>query len=197
MIVCGVLTDGRDELLARTLASAREHLAGQVDHLFVVDDSGRYGPRKGLAGAVQTLWSHALGVGADYLFHLEDDWRFNETPDLATMVNLLVDFPDLAQVVLQRQALTASEHAAGGVAAHAHWEECVNPWAAWVQQDDIFSLNPCLVPRRILEMGWPAGNEAGMTERLRGRYLSAFWGRKDSAPQVHHLGDHRSPGWTL
>lgn len=194
MIVCGVLTDGRDDLLSRTLTSAREVLAGQVDHLFVVHDG--VGPRKGLAGAVQTLWDHALGVGADYLFHLEDDWTFTGPVNLDAM-RRLVDGEHLAQLVLQRQALTPDEHRAGGVAAHPHWTQR----DGWVEQSDIFSLNPCLIPRRVLEIGWPSGplgvgNESGMTARLAGERFG-FFGEKVQGPHVRHIGGHRSAGWSL
>lgn len=193
MIVCGVLTDGRDDLLTQTLASALEHLAGQIDHLYVIHDDFN---RKGLAGAVQTLWAHAVGVGADYLFHLEDDWTFRSPVDLDAMRSL-VDREHLAQLVLQRQALTSDEHAAGGVAAHPHWVQR----DGWIEQADIFSLNPCLIPRWVLEQGWPSGplgvgNETGMTARLAGERFG-FLGEKHQTPHVQHIGNHRSAEWQL
>lgn len=195
MIVCGVLTDGRSELLAQTLDSLAENVTG-IDHLYLVDDSGRYGPRKGLAGAVQTLWDHAGPV--DYLFHLEDDWTFTRPIDLTELATFLDHHPELAQVVLQRQALLSNEHAAGGVAAHPHWVEHCDPYGLWVEQTDIFSLNPCLIPRRVRDLGWPAGNEAGMTERcLAEGYRFAFWGEKNTKPHVNHNGMSRSAGWAL
>lgn len=193
MIVCGVLTDGRDDLLADTIRSARQHLTG-IDHLYVVHDG--IGPRKGLAGAVQTLWSHAVGVDADYLFHLEDDWLFNGPVDVDVM-RRLVDEHSLAQLVLQRQALTPEEHRAGGVAAHAHWVQ----HDGWVEQHDIFSLNPCLIPRWVLNVGWPSGplgvgNESGMTARLSDARWG-FLGEKVQPPHVTHIGERRSDGWSL
>lgn len=195
MIVVGVLTDGRDDLLAQTLASARENLSG-FDHLYVVHDDYN---RKGLAGAVQTVWDHAVGVGADYLFHLEDDWTFTAPVDLTVLAAWLDDHPDYAQLVLQRQALTSDEHHAGGVAAHAHWVE----HDGWVEQSDIFSLNPCLIPRTVLFLGWPSGplgvgNESGMTSRCRDAgYRFAFRGQKVCPPAVTHIGSYRASGWSL
>lgn len=194
VIVCGILTDGRDDLLAQTVASAKEHLAGQIDHLFVVHDG--IGPRKGLAGAVQTLWGHALATDADYLFHLEDDFTFNGPVDLAAMVGI-IEREGLAQLVLQRQALVGPEFEAGGVAGHAHWVQR----DGWVEQSDLFSLNPCLIPRRVLYVGWPSGplgvgNESGMTARLAGERFG-FLGEKHQDPHVTHIGVQRSAGWQL
>jgi hypothetical protein len=105
--------------------------------------------------------------------------------------------------VLQRQPLTPGEHAAGGVAAHAHWVEHSDPYGLWVEQSDIFSLNPCLIPRWVRELGWPSGpigvgNESGMTARCAKAGLRfAFWGEKNTSPHVTHIGASRSSGWAL
>ena len=215
-IVCGILTDGRAELFEQTVKSARENLYG-VDFWFVVNDSGdpnyhiwakRLAPdmhhvnhpvRRGLAGAVQSVWDQALGTDCDYLFHLEGDFTILTPIDVGELACLLGSHPHLAQLVLQRQALSPAEVEAGGVAAHAHWVEA----PGFVQQTDIFSLNPCLIPRHVLEYGWPegplgVGNETGMTNRLReDGYWFAFYGTKTSSPQVEHTGSYRSDGWKL
>lgn len=193
MIVLGILTDGRDDLLAQCLASAREHLAGQVDHVFVVHD-GLVG-RKGLAGAVQTVWAHAVGVGADYLFHLEDDFVFTGPVDVAAIVRVLDANRDVAQMLLKRQPLSEPELAGGDVLAGMRELE---PHDGWVAQQHIFSLNPCLIPRRVLEQGWPRGNEAEMTGLLRrDGWKFGVWGDPGSPPMVTHLGETRSAGWML
>lgn len=193
MIAVGVLTDGRDDLLAQCLASARERLAGQVDHVFVVHD-GLVG-RKGLAGAVQTVWEHAIGVGADYLLHLEDDFVFTGPVDVAAIVAVLDANPGVAQMLLKRQPLSAPEinrnDILGGMGK-------IEPHDGWVSQTHIYSLNPCLIPRRVLELGWPSGNEAEMTVRLRDRgFRFGVWGDPGSPPMVTHLGESRSAGWKL
>lgn len=191
MIVVGVLTDGRDGFLAATLASAREHLTG-FDHLYVVHDDFN---RKGLAGAVQTLWAHALGVGADYLFHLEDDWLFTAPVDIEGMRTTLDANAHLAQLVLQRNPLTSDEHRLGGVAAWPDWTQR----DGYVEQTSIFSLNPCLIPRDVLSCGWDNGNEAGTTERLKAKgYRFGFWGEKQQPPAVIAAGaGQRTAAWSL
>jgi hypothetical protein len=54
----------------------------------------------GMAGAVRAGWEQALELGADFVFHLEEDFRFLCTPPVLTMEALLRRLPDLAQVVL-------------------------------------------------------------------------------------------------
>lgn len=193
MIALGVLTDGRDELLARCLESVREHLAGQVDHVFVIHDG--LVSRKGLAGAVQTVWSHALGVGADYLFHLEDDFVFNGPVDVAEMVAVLDANPDVAQMLLKRQPLSAPEINRNDILGGMH---ALQLHDGWVAQSHIFSLNPCLIPLDVLELGWPVGNESEMTQRLLNLgFVFGVWGDPGSLPMVTHLGETRSAGWKL
>lgn len=213
MIVCGILTDGRPELLEDTLTSAREHLRG-VDFWYVVNDSAdtdfstyvkklapdmhhvTHPQRLGLAGAVQSVWETALGTDCRFLFHLEGDFQILELVDLTELAGFLDARPHLAQVVLKRQPLTPVE---GDNVILDHWIGL----DGWVQQSDVFSLNPCLIPRRILEYGWPSGplgvgNESGMTARLQEEGFSfAFWGDRDDPPRVHHLGTYRTAGWSL
>lgn len=221
MIALAILTDGRAELFADTLESARANLKGDIAHRFIVNDSGdlNYGiwlkqqakefkvynhpERLGLAGAVQSVWEKALVTDCEYLFHLEGDWTFNEPVNVYELAALLIRRPYLAEVVLQRQPLAPEEHAWGGVAAHPDWVQQSDDWAAWVEEETIFSLNPCLVPRRALEIGWPSGplgvgNESGMTNACVARGLRfAFWGHKHDAPIVNHIGAYRSEGWCL
>lgn len=216
MIAVGVLTDGRAELLDQTIESFVRHVLGANGPRFIVNDSGdtdytawlrnsyhgwrivHHSQRRGLAGAVQSVWHTAYEAGCDYLFHLEGDWTFNGRIDLEDVSVVLDANPHLAQMVLQRQALTGVEITNGGVAAG--WDDTGK---GWVEEDEIFSLNPCLIPRRVLEIGWPAGelgigNEAGMTLRCRERgYRFGFWGEAHSAPQVHHIGDYRTADWSL
>lgn len=216
MIVVGVLTDGRAELLQQTLESFAENVTGQIGQRFIVNDSGdsdytswlrssfagftviHHQARRGLAGAVQSVWHTAVETDCDYLFHLEGDWTFNDRIDLDELVTVLDANPHLAEMVLQRQPLTGVEVMAGGVAAG--WDDTGK---GWVEEDDIFSLNPCLIPRRVLEVGWPSGelgvgNEAGMTKRLIERgYRFGFWGECLSPAQVHHIGTYRTQDWFL
>jgi hypothetical protein len=67
-----------------------------------------------------------------------------------------------------------------------------------VEHKRIFSLNPCVIPRRVLDLGWPDGNEAEMTTNLvASGYRFAFYGKRDDPPRVIHVGAERGIGWRL
>lgn len=154
----------------------------------------------GMAGAVQAAWSWALDWGAEYLLHVEEDFRFHELP-LDGMLAVLEANPHLAQVVLKRQPWSSEEHAAGGIIE-------LDP-AAYTQRDGfvesrkLFSLNPSLIPRRVLELGWPSGplgvgNETGFTAKcLAAGYSFGMYGRIEDPPRVEHVGLMRGNGWRL
>lgn len=196
MIATAVVSDRGDLYLPECL----DQLHGFGLDPFVVDDREHH---LGMAGAVQAAWARALSEGCDYLFHVEEDFRFNDPPPLEAMQYVLERAPHLAHIVLKRQpAHTAEEQAAGGI-IEAHpgdYTDCsaMRQSARWCEHRRIFSLNPCLIPRRVLEMGWPAGNEAEFTQMCLAADLRfAFYGHRFEAPLVTHVGDVRSAGWRL
>lgn len=159
----------------------------------IVDDHEH---RLGMAGAVRTAWNWAVELEADYLLHVEEDFLFRAPVDVTRMRAILEEYPWLAQVVLKRQPWNEIERAAGGIIE-------ANPCAytqrdGFVEHELIFSLNPCLIPRRVLQMGWPDGNEAEFTAMcLDQGYTFAFLGEKFDPPLVEHIGVHRGAGWKL
>lgn len=159
----------------------------------VIDDRDH---RLGMAGAVQAAWSWAVDEGFEFLFHVEEDFRFVRAVPMLAMVAYLRKHSQLAQVSLKRQPWGPEEEAAGGfieTCPSAYWEK-----DGLVLHRRVFSLNPCLIPRSVLEMGWPAGNEAEMTTRLReAGYEFAVYGTKADPPRVLHVGAERSAGWRL
>jgi glycosyltransferase involved in cell wall biosynthesis len=211
MIALGVLTDGRADCLAAGMDTV--HRLGKFDHRFIVDDSGddsyaqwlkasykdftvyRNQRRLGLAGAVEAVWRHALATGADYLFHLEDDFEVLEHVDVNRIAATLSGEPDVAQMLLKWQPLAPTEVAAGDILGGMH---PYDTHVGWVTQQTIFSLNPCIIPRWVLELGWPAGNEAEMTQiLLRQGARFGVWGEPGSASLVRHANAPRTAAWAL
>lgn len=196
MIAVAVISDrGPSLYLPGCLSSIEEHLG--TDHpMSVVDDSGH---RLGMAGAVRQAWDWALSTDCDYLLHVEEDFRLHDAP-IAAMVEVLTHDETLAQVVLKRQAWSPEERRAGGI-IECHPADYTDHHAGtlrWTSHQRIFSLNPCLIPRRILERGWPDGNEAEMTTNLvADGWRFAFYGHRDDAPRVSHVGVERAAGWRL
>lgn len=140
-----IMTDGRDELLARTVRSFFDMTSGNLIEVWVMVDGGggrqrtcrivreaidemplaKIPPqpvaigndlRNGFGGAIGYAWRALADYSnADYVFHLEDDFTFNRQVDLDAMAGVLAGYPHLAQMALRRQAWNEAERAAGGV----------------------------------------------------------------------------------
>jgi len=119
---------------------------------------------------------------------------------LAGMLDVFRQDETLAQVVLKRQPWSQEEQAAGGF-IEQHPDDYTDHHAgqlSWVSHQRFFSLNPCLIPRHILEVGWPDGNEAEMTSTLvEMGYRFAFYGDRADPPRVEHIAAVRGTGWRL
>lgn len=200
-----VIGNGRTDYLAQAIDS----LEVEADHYLMVNDSGdrdvarlldreypdfeiRHHDRNlGMAAAVQSGWEMALGWGADYILHWEEDFTQIAPLPIAEAIGILTLQHDITQILFQRQPLTPAEVEAGSVVG-AMGAQYLDRWAI---QRHIFSLNPCVIPRRTLEMGWPAGNEREMTDRILDRDWSmGVW---LDGPLVHHIGESRAKNWQL
>lgn len=197
-----VITDGRWDYLEETIESADRNLCCDFSQHILVDDSGTdSGPtvngfdivknpeRRGLAGAIQSGWD-ALNNDVEWVFHLEDDFVFPATVNVAEMVDIITDEPDIAQVALLRQPWGPDEQACGGVFA-------ANPHRfvqrdGYVEQEHLFTFNPCVYPRWIADGG--AGLEQQVTDRLLG-FRFAYLGNLDDDPRCIHIGHRRSDGY--
>lgn len=196
MIGCIVISDRGDLYLPGCLESLATALPETVPVRIV---SGVVG----LANAVRAAWKIALDEGWDYLFHVEEDFRFDQPVPLLDMQHALERFPGLSQVVLKRQPWSIEEKAAGGIVEmHPDLYEDRSAFGRSYRiavHRRIFSLNPCLIPKAVLQVGWPDGNEAGMTELLNRdeANLFAFYGSRFDPPRVTHVGEVRSAQWSL
>lgn len=188
------ISDGRDEYMARTLASVAANLP-PVDLQIHVDDRGH---KLGFAGAIAEGWQRILRTQAEWVVHLEADFTFNETVDLAGMIALLERHPHLAQVALKRQPWNEEEKAAGGI-VELHTDdftEYQDKQAIWTEHRRFFTTNPSVYSTRLCRLGWPMEkhSEGVFTHRLiADPMLSfAFWGAKFDPPRVEHIGNGRA-----
>jgi hypothetical protein len=196
VIVAAFISDRADQYLPDCRATFEQRIVGDIHATTIIDDRDH---RLGLAGAARAAWEWALDTGADYLIHIEEDFTFVAPVELDHMRILLDRHPHLAQIVLKRQPAPTSpeELAAGGIIeqdpdAYTQWHD---GHRSWVEHRKIFSLNPCLIPRHVLELGWPDGNEAEFTQTCLGKgYRFAFYGHRADPPRVMHHGV-RSQGW--
>ena len=136
-----------------------------------------------------------------HVFHLEEDFHLLEPVDLDAMADTLDEFGNLSQLVLKRQAWSPEEQAAGGI-VEMHPDQYVEVnlgGRLWTQHHRLFSLNPSLIPARVIRGGWPASNERGMTDRILDQGgCFGYWGGKHDPPRCLHVGSQGgmgSAGW--
>jgi hypothetical protein len=157
----------------------------------------------GMSGAVAEAWGWALDEHCDFLVHIEEDFLFRGFP-ITEMIRILTHQPHLAQVVLKRDPWSSDEREAGGQIEMnpGAYGQCWRGEDVWVEHDLLFSLNPCVIPRRTLELGAPVkepeGFEAEFTKRCRKAGLRfAYYGAKEDPPLCEHVGVNRSGhGWS-
>lgn len=165
------------------------------------------GPRQGFGGAIAAAWGVvAAKTGADYLFHLEGDFTFNREVDLYDIKETLQDHPELVHMALRRQAWASAEIEAGGVVemhpdAYTDVFVDVHGWA-WLEHRLFFTTNPSLMGMDLVGRGWPnvPSSEREFTEyllrvgspwALGDEVRFGYWGRREDAPWVHHIGTER------
>lgn len=193
-----VVSDRGEQYLPGCLDSVAKWMRPTLP-VHIVDDRDH---KLGMAGAVRAGFAHAVEQCWDYAWWMEEDFRFNGTVPLAEMMVILIRRPHLAQVVLKRQAWSMEERAVGGI-MELHPDDYTDhsaggPLCEYAEHTRVFSLNPCLIPRRVMMLGWPESNEAGFTETcLHAGYRFAFYGKRAHPPRVTHVGDVRSAGWRL
>lgn len=218
MIALVVITDGRTDCVTRTVPSALGNLDGPISERWMYDDSGDaehrawlaeqfpdfqviHHPdgRQGFGGAIREVWETLRAEsGAEYIFHLEDDFVFNRPVPLEDMIEILDENHQLAQVALRRQAWNTAEKAAGGVIEtnpDAYIERSGH-FVSFLEHDLFFTTNPSLYRRSLIEQhDWPTGekSEGRFTAQLReARRTFAYLGERTDRPWVHHIGDERT-----
>jgi len=196
--VVAFISDRGDRYLPECLGSFCKH-APRVASTRVIDDSDH---QLGMAGAVQAAWQWALEEDADFLFHVEEDFRFDAHLPLYKMAAILNAQPHLAQLVLKRQPWSDAEKVAGGQIetnpdAYTQREDA---WSGleWVEHETLFSLNPCLIPARTLRLKWASGGlgaERAITDAcLAAGMRFGYYGNRYDPPRCEHVGHQRSAG---
>jgi GT2 family glycosyltransferase len=221
MIALLVIGNGRTDMLDATVEAAREHLPA-FDRYLMVDDSGDLRVRRildarypefviqhndtnlGMAAAVQAGFDLVLASGARHVFWLEEDMLLTKAPPVDAAISVLERQPDLAQMCFRRDPADPTEQpdqltAICGKSPH------VTTHDLYTAYDFLFSMGPCVIPRHILEYGWPAGpigvgNEDGMTRLLLEKgYRFGSWGLPgDGQSWGRHVGyAARGAAWQL
>ena len=210
------VTDGREELLVETLISFHDKVQYPFTEKIIINDcidekfkksvdnlSNFYGLRaihneekKGFAGAYHTAWENIGDV--DYVFGSEDDFLFNQEINIFELIYILEYNRNLTQICLKRQAWNEEEKKAGGIIEQ--WPELYEEKnisdLSWCEHRNFFSTNPSLIPKWVIEKGWPRlpQSESEFSKELfrNPNYKSAYLGKKFDAPLIEHIGKNRA-----
>lgn len=163
----------------------------------------------GFCGAVRYGWERLRDDGPpfDYVFHLEEDWRFDQPFSIAHMTRVLVIEPQVCQVALRR-GCEPSEHGVQvidrfpaeftdrttgllGLGQGARTQE-------WLEHRLFWTTNPCVYHASLVDdFDWPREPrcEARFTEMMRteGRTF-AYWGDRHDDPWITHMSEGRGAG---
>lgn len=163
----------------------------------------------GFCGAIRYGWDRLREAGPsfDYVFHLEEDWRFDHAFSIAHMARVLATEPHVCQVALRRGA-EPSEH--GVQVIDRFPREFVDrttgmlglglPFRSqdWLEHRLFFTSNPCVYRASLIdEFDWPTEPrcEARFTEMMRNEGSTfAYWGDRDDEPWITHTGASREAG---
>jgi len=217
-----VIGDGRHQYLEQCMDSLHYLSGGSIANGFMFDDSGdeqyrnylraQYndwivigdGPRKGFAKTMVAMWQLMSIQPQQWIFHVEEDFIFNQPIWLANMQKIMIDNPYLAQVALLRQPWSKEEQAAGGyMKVNPGWfteRECRS--SQWIEHRAFFTTNPHLTRRSVCSTGWEDCEHSEGHTSLRlfskgfpgvsgDRVRSAILGGKNDEPRCIHIGDQR------
>ena len=218
-----IITDGRRDCFEKMMASW-DHMAtidSEVSDVFhlVVDDSGdleyynwirnnykgsvdriiHHKDRKGFGESIRTAWAN-IPIDCNWILHLEDDFTLNRHVNIGDMIRILKSNPFAAQVALYRQPWNREEIDAGGFYKQYPdiYQDAVTMGIDKAHKVVVhkrnFTTNPCVYPRKIMEVGWPKGSESeghfGI-KLLKHGYYFMFMGTTKDEPWVTHIGNER------
>lgn len=175
-----MISDRGERYLPRCLESLDAVGFPWAQQIIIEDPTHEYDQNE----VVRHAWS--LVADADFVFHLEEDFVLHDAP-VADMARILAANPDLANIILKRQPWGSVEVAAGGYIEC--FPEAYEVCEGFLRHRRFFSLNPCLIPKRVIDMGW-AGSEGDMTTRCVEQGMSfAVYGQRHDPPRVTHIGE--------
>jgi hypothetical protein len=193
-----LIGDGRDALRHETVKSFQQH-AHEYDlaQLVEVDDRLHL---LGFCGAIRYGWERLreLRQDFDYIWHQEEDWRFERSFSIKRMARVLDEYPGIAQVALRRGA-EPGENQPLIEAFPDEFELRVTGSDAWLRHRLFWTTNPGLYRAELLDSyQWPEGPlcEAAFGKTLVTEGCSfAYWGARTDAPWIVHTGARTGLGY--
>lgn len=176
-----VISDRGDLYLPRCLESLDAFGFPFAEHHIIEDPNHKWDQNE-----VVVEGFSRVSAECDFAFWLEEDFILHDAP-IDDMARILTANPDLANIILKRQPWGSVEVAAGGYIEcfPDAYEDC----DGFLKHQRFFSLNPSLIPRRVIDMGW-GGSEGDMTTLCVEAGMSfAVYGARHDGPRVTHIGE--------
>jgi hypothetical protein len=211
-----VLTDGRKDLISQTIPSWEERAFGHFSDKIILDDSGDRDYRQWLAkefpsfevvpsrerrggyiNAMTKLFSIVRECGADYNFHLEDDFTLNAPLNMNDMLGVLDNNKHLAQMSIMRQPWYDIEIRFGGVlqyyvAAGKKIVPKTKNGLQWSEHRLYYTCNPNISPAWVYEREWPrlpySESKFGKDLFEDPKMWCGIWGKWNMPPITTHTG---------
>jgi hypothetical protein len=148
----------------------------------------------------------ASGATFEYVFHLEEDFTFEQPVSVMSMASILDSEPRVFQVALKRQAMPG-EPPGGFMEAwpHAFHERTLFPDshypAAWLEHDLFYTTNPNLIRRSSCGLVADSVPDPPRCEETLGRELAsvgwrfAYLGALEDEPWVRHHAPRAGRGY--
>lgn len=220
-----IMTDGRASYFSQTLDSAISNLKIDDELTIVVNDDSakesyssflkssldRKGEKyfitptlpskSGFGGAINNAWNflNSLKNTDDFVFHLEDDFLFNQKINISELKTILQLKKNIQQVALRRQPWNELEANAGGIVEsnpESYFDKS-HENIHWLEHRNFFTTNPCLYRRSLCREGWPVVkySEGIFSKKLLNKdkdFCSAYFGSRNSGELVRHIGFERN-----
>lgn len=226
MAVLIVMTHGRAHYIEEAIESLDENLVGPFYRMIIHDDSNNPSYRKwlsskfkeyeiitpldargnptgkvGCCAAYASAMRFVADIDDDWVFSTEEDFVFNRMVNVYDMMDVMNQFPHLAQMVLRRQPW-GHEPKDGGFVAEwpLLYADAGNDVHFWMEHQRNWSNNPNLYRQSISKLSWPSepGCEITFAEQLLASDANVrfgLWGKRTDPPAVTHIGFDRAGGY--
>ena len=144
----------------------------------------------GLSYSIEKAWSR-LPEDCDYIFHMEDDFVFNEKIKIDDLVQKFEKHKDLLfQITLKRQIW----YHEGDFIERIETGEVGKEYDGLILHQYYFNLNPSLYPYWVTQEKFNHRPHESLTiGSLVKKYpnmQSSLWGKRKDPSLVHHIGDY-------
>lgn len=225
MIPLIILSHRKREFLETALESIYANMHG-VGEIVVVDDSGDAEHRRwlmrqdiewvcsspsmenvGYLRAMQTVWETgrtlARDAESDFVMLWEEDFVLTRKVDLASMRDIMLDRPAMAQLNLQRQPVYRVERRFGYMESHQRRGYELLDDGDCITRMRPFTTNPGMIRHEVLSINWPSreesdrvrgGAEPAMSLKLEADEWYFGWYGKWNTPYTKHIGTTMKTG---